>query len=288
MKWDIVVDTDTFNEVDDQFALAYLLASDCNIRAIYAAPFLNTTVQTPAEGMERSYNEISKILSLTGRLDVPAYKGSSTYLPSDTEYVESEAARHLVELSREYSADHRLQVVAIAAITNVASAILMDPSICDRIRVIWLGGNMAGFWSPCEFNLHQDPAAARVLYGSKVPVVSLPCGGVVSDFLTTSPELHFWLDNQNKVCDYLLETIEGFMTKRANNTPWSRVLWDVVAAAYLFNENDWFMRSQIKKAPYVTDDLTVTYPAEGKNIECVFEIFRDRIYQDMVQKLRKY
>lgn len=288
MKWDVVLDTDAFNEIDDQYALAYLLASDCCVRAIYAAPFLNKTVQSPAEGMAKSYAEVVKILSLTGKKNIPVFLGSEKYLPSDTEFVESQAARHLVELSREYSSEKRLQVVSIGAITNVASAILMDPSICDRIRVIWLGGNMAGFWSPWEFNLQQDPASARVIFGSKVPVVSLPCGGVVAEYRTTSPELHYWLDNQNPVCDYLLDMTEFFMSRGEAYFPWSRVLWDVVAVAYLFNEDNCFMRTEIKKAPYVPDDLKITYPENGKDIECVFEIFRDKIYQDMVRKLRTY
>ena len=38
---DVVLDTDTFNEIDDQYALAYMLlsADRLNVKAIYAAPF---------------------------------------------------------------------------------------------------------------------------------------------------------------------------------------------------------------------------------------------------------
>ena len=39
---DMVLDTDAFNEIDDQFAIAYTLRSPerCNLRQIYAAPRL--------------------------------------------------------------------------------------------------------------------------------------------------------------------------------------------------------------------------------------------------------
>lgn len=39
---DVVLDTDAYNEIDDQFAIAYLLISNekLNTKAIYAAPFL--------------------------------------------------------------------------------------------------------------------------------------------------------------------------------------------------------------------------------------------------------
>ena len=38
---DAVLDTDTYNEIDDQFAIGYMLRSEdkINLKAIYAAPF---------------------------------------------------------------------------------------------------------------------------------------------------------------------------------------------------------------------------------------------------------
>ena len=65
---DVVVDTDTYNEADDQFALAYLLKNRdrLNLEAIYAAPFLNEKVKSPAEGVEKSAEEIRRILKAAG------------------------------------------------------------------------------------------------------------------------------------------------------------------------------------------------------------------------------
>ena len=42
-KVDAVLDTDAYNEIDDQFAIAYMLRSDekINVKEIYAAPFFN-------------------------------------------------------------------------------------------------------------------------------------------------------------------------------------------------------------------------------------------------------
>ena len=68
---DVVLDTDTFNEIDDQFALAYLIKKSkrLNLKAVYAAPFLNEKSSSPGDGMEKSYDEILKILSLMKRDD---------------------------------------------------------------------------------------------------------------------------------------------------------------------------------------------------------------------------
>ena len=63
---DAVLDTDTYNEIDDQFALAYMVRSydRIHVQAIYAAPFFNANSSSPADGMEKSYREILKLLSL--------------------------------------------------------------------------------------------------------------------------------------------------------------------------------------------------------------------------------
>ena len=46
-KSDVVLDTDTYNEFVDQFALAYLIRSDekLNLKAVYAAPSTMTNPQ---------------------------------------------------------------------------------------------------------------------------------------------------------------------------------------------------------------------------------------------------
>ncbi|MCL1796700.1 MAG: nucleoside hydrolase, partial [Clostridia bacterium] len=63
-KIDMVLDTDAYNEVDDQFALAYALLSPekLNVKAIYAAPFSNDRSTGPEDGMEKSYDEIVRLL----------------------------------------------------------------------------------------------------------------------------------------------------------------------------------------------------------------------------------
>ena len=136
-KVDVVIDTDTFNEIDDQFAVSYLLAcSDrLNLKAIYAAPFFNSHSTSPEDGMIKSYEEVLRLLELTGRTEfVPlTYKGSATYLPDEKTPVLSDAANDLVERAMNYTPENPLYVVAIGAITNVASALLMKPEIAEKI-----------------------------------------------------------------------------------------------------------------------------------------------------------
>ena len=122
---DVVLDTDAFNEIDDQFALCYLLACGEKLRtkALYAAPFSNKKEPAVARGMEQSYEEIGRLLAMMGK-DYPVFRGSDRYLPDEHTPVESEAARDLAQRALSYSPENPLYVIAIGAITNVASAIL--------------------------------------------------------------------------------------------------------------------------------------------------------------------
>ena len=88
-KIDVVLDTDAYNEIDDQFAIAYLLRSSdkLNTKAIYAAPFLNGKSKSPADGMEKSYDEIIKLLKFAG-VKQTVYRGSDSFMASESEPVE--------------------------------------------------------------------------------------------------------------------------------------------------------------------------------------------------------
>ena len=208
---DVVLDTDTFNEVDDQFALSYLLKQGDRLRvkALYAAPFHNEKSAGPADGMEKSYREILTLLPLLGREDLKplVYKGSPRYLPSEGEPVPSPAAEHLARLAAGYTPERPLYVVAIGAITNVASALLLDPSIRDKVVIVWLGGHALTWPRNNEFNLAQDIAAARVVLGCGAAVALLPCMGVVSGFQISKADLETYLKGKNPLCDYLVDTV---------------------------------------------------------------------------------
>ena len=90
-KIDVALDTDTYNEIDDQFALAYLLSSPekMNVKAIYAAPFHNEKSDGPADGMEKSFQEIHRILGLMGREELKerVFRGARSYLADETQPV---------------------------------------------------------------------------------------------------------------------------------------------------------------------------------------------------------
>ncbi len=94
-----VLDTDTYNEVDDQFALAYALlsAEQIDLQAVYAAPFHNQRSSSPGDGMEKSYEEILRVMDKMqiDRAD-DVFKGAPSYLSAADRPVASPAAEDLV------------------------------------------------------------------------------------------------------------------------------------------------------------------------------------------------
>ncbi len=292
---DVVLDTDTANEVDDQYALAYLLRSGNRLRtqAIYAAPFFDRTRRfgnfasdSAEEGMEKSWQEIQAILSLMQREDLAdrVFKGSTRFLDRETVPVLSPAAEDLAARAMAYTSEHPLYVICIGAITNVASALLLNPDIADRIVIVWLAGH-AHDWPDCiEFNLFEDVAASRVVMTSGAALVQVPCMGVVSAFAVTPLELEHFLRGKNALCNYLVDYTIGDTKRTTPDTLWSRPIWDVTAVAWLLGG---FMEDRITKAPCPTYDGRYLFAEDGRCIRYVYHIHRDRLFRDLFEKLSK-
>ena len=285
---DVVLDTDAYNEIDDQFAISYLLKwkEKLNTKAIYAAPFLNSNSVSPKDGMEKSYDEIFKLLSLLDE-KVDVFKGSEKYLDNENTPVISYAAQDLAERVKNYSPQNPLYVVAIGAITNIASAILLNPEVAQNSVVIWLGGHALHYHHTKEFNMYQDVAAARVVMQSGVPFVQLPCMGVVSNFTVSKPELEFWLKGKNPLADYLAENTLKQADSYAKGTAWTRVIWDVTAVAWLLNDSERFMESCIIPTPIPTYDNLYATDFNNYPMRYVYNIKRDALMTDLFRKLTK-
>lgn len=278
-----VLDTDTYNEVDDQFALAYAFLSPEKIQleAVYAAPFYNDRSTGPGDGMEKSYQEILRLLKLLGKSPEGfAFRGSDKYLEDVTKPLRSEAALDLVKKAQNSTPDAPLYVITVGCITNVASALLIDPSIIDRIVVVWLGGNSLYWPTQKEFNLMQDVKAAQVVFNSGVPFVTMPCEPVVSHLLTTIPELEKYLKGKNELSDYLFKTVLDYSNGQA---AWSKVIWDVTAVAWVVNSN--WMPSNLEHSPILTDQVTFSYDHSRHFIRMANNLNRDAIYRDLFGKI---
>ena len=279
----IILDTDAYNEVDDQYTIAYAMLSRdmVEISSINAAPFLNSRSASAGDGMEKSFGEILHITRLTDEkmaAQIPVYRGSERFLSARGEYVESEACENIIRTVME--SDERVYIVAIGAITNVASAIIKEPRICERAVLIWLGGHALDYPDTREFNLRQDILAAQVVFDSPMPLLQIPCNGVCSSFITTVPELEYYLRGGGELCDYLCDITASYTTQPYG---WSKVIWDVTAVACITKPEALDM--VVLPRPYITSDCRYAFDAAREPYVYVRRIRRDPIYADMFLKL---
>lgn len=290
-KIDVILDSDTYNEADDQFAMGMMLHAPekMNVVGITAVPFFNANSTSPADGMEKSYREILHLLELDGREELKerVYRGSLTYLPDEETPVESDAAHFIVETARRYSPEHPLYIVAIGAGTNVASAILFDrETMVNNTVIVWLSGHAKDWPDTKEFNMYQDVAAARIIFGCGVPLVQLPCMGVVSAFTISRLEFEHWLKGKNPLADYLATyTVNDTEKGKLHGLPWARCIWDVTAVAWLLNEDHKLMRSYLLPAPIPQYDGTYSFDPRRHPIRYVYHIERDRLCHLLFTKL---
>lgn len=277
----IILDTDAYNEIDDQFAIAYAMRCPESIEllSINAAPFLNSRSTDPGDGMEKSYHEIFNIMHLTDpAAKIPVYRGSTAFLTDKKTPVESEAANNIINTV--LAAEEPIYVVAIGAITNVASAIIKCPEICSKMTVIWLGGHALHWPNTREFNLRQDVAAAQVVFDSKVPLALIPCNGVCNFLATSVPELQYYLGGKNELCDYLVKIVAAYTNKPY---AWSKVIWDVSAIALLTVPGA--LDTVILPTPILTNDCYFANDTARHPFIYVRNLKRDAIFAHLFRKL---
>ncbi len=281
----VLLDTDTYNEVDDQFAVVHALLSGetIDLEAITAAPFFNQRSESPADGMEKSFEEIDRLLTRLGVTERDrVFRGSTSYLRDTDTPVESDAATAIVERAHART-DQPLYVCAIGALTNVASALLIDPTIVERIVVVWLGGQPTHSPTAREFNLMQDVVAAQILFDCGAPVVQIPCRGVASHLLTTIPELAHYVEPHGAIGRFLFETYE---TYRANQFARSKEIWDIAATAWLIDPT--WVPSAIVPSPILSERLTWSVDARRHGIRIADAVNRDAIFGDLFTKLEEF
>lgn len=279
-KINIILDTDTYNECDDQFALSYLIKSKdlFNIEAITVAPYSHTKRDVKVrDSQELSYNEILKICNwLNFDTDNKVFKGSMDYIQNGYDE-KNNAVNKIIEIALK---NNKTYILGIGAITNIALAIKKEPKIVNKIEIIWLGGNELGYKDNLEYNFRQDVEAVKIVFESKVKLTIHPCKNIVSELRIDINTLKKYLENKSELCNYL---IERFYNDGYHSVQESRVIWDISVIAYMINKN-WFETEQIS-CPNIRKDTSYEVTDNRHNITFVTKLDRNKIYEDLFNKL---
>ncbi|HYI55385.1 MAG TPA: nucleoside hydrolase [Microlunatus sp.] len=205
----VVIDTDAKNEADDQYAVVHaLLSPSLDVRGVIPAHF---GTWRSDRSMSDSRAEVDLLLELMGRPgQVPVADGAAAAIPDEHTPADSPGARLIIAESRLATVEDRLYVAFLGPLTDMASAILLDPSLVNRpITVIWIGGeghDGLGLPRKTEFNLSNDIAAANVVFDSGVTVWQVP-RPVYSLVSVSYTELEEKIGGTSELADYLIRQL---------------------------------------------------------------------------------
>ncbi len=231
----VVLSTDVGNEIDDQWAIVYLLAQpEFDVRGILSAH----APSLPEPSAHASYLILKDVVERRMGLHVhpPLLEGSSLQIRDRAR--PSAAATFLIQESRSFTPENRLTVVVIGAATDVSSALLMDATLADRIRVVAMALKDFTPNGAHEYNEENDPRAWQVLLASRVPL-AVGTGETCERYLSLSyAEARTMLVGHGPVAEWLWSEYQVWYFRQVKplrvadfSKPW--VIWDVITLAYL-------------------------------------------------------
>lgn len=288
-KKPIIIDTDP--GVDDAASLFWVITNGSfDIRAI--------TIANGNVGLDACGRNALRILEACNRPDIPVFKGAHRPIlrkPMDAAWVHGMdglgdagfaepviqmqpgfAPAEIARIARE--SEEPVTILALAPLTNIALAILLEPDLKSHVeKILFMGGaiRVPGNESPvASFNPAIDPEAVKIVYNSGIPVVQLGLD-VCDQIRQTDDDLARIEAAGNRVGDFIIRMLHHIRQKsvrkifgpdgsiageqKASSKPGEIGLNDLTATAYLINP-DWF------KTEHVTIDIDTTGLCPGQTV----------------------
>ncbi len=208
----VLLDTDIGDDIDDALALALALRS----------PEIELTGVTTVFGDTRLRARLAKhLLHVFERDDIPVAAGISVpmlarhrpsgvpqaaILAASDEQVISNCSGPELIIEKAMAYPGRLTLLCIGPLTNIATALQMEPHLFMAIRSIIMMGGTSGILWP-EWNARSDARAAQIVLAAGIPITLLG-----------------W--NITTRCQLRASDIERL---RAHNTPRTRLLSELIA-----------------------------------------------------------
>ena len=283
----VILSTDVGNEVDDQWAVAYLLVSpEFDVLGIISAQA--PTVSPPSA--HTTYlvllDEVENRLKMNAH--PPLFEGSSQPLADMRTPRLNRGVDFIMLSSKRFSKDNRLTIFTIGAATDVASALLKDPTIADRIQIVAMGFNG---WTKGgdEYNVLNDIKAWQVILQSDVPVV-VGCADVCrANLALTLDQARDLVSRRGPVGMWLWEDFEAWYYRFVKpvrqddfSNPW--IIWDIITMAYTLE----MTTQDIHPRPTLRDDAGFDHPQTNKTITWITDVDEGRLWADFIDKLETY
>jgi len=278
-KVPLILDTDIGNDIDDSWALAFLL--EC--------PEIALKYITAATGdTEYRARVIAKMLQAANRVDIPIGMGRPTHPNEKTveEWVEDfewetypgplphNGIDEMVRMAMDMEGEPT--ILSIGPMTNIAEALEMEPAFARRCNLVAMSGSIemqldGRVGQIAEWNIQNDIAAAQKVYSAPWKSIRITpldsCGALRLD----GDDLRKVRESDNPLTQTLMESVDCWFDKMAIKKRWpetSPILFDVVAA-YLCFETE--MLNMVRMNLLIDDQGYMRFSDQGAPVECALD-----------------
>jgi len=272
----VLISSDTATEVDDQHAIVYALLAPERflIEGFVGTHFGESGGPT---GAQKSCDEISTILEKMGFEDTFAIRKGGDPLQYTTKAEQSAGADFIVQRAHAEE-DQPLYVMGLGAATDIASAYLKDPSIKDRIVVVWHGRTK---WpdKAWNFNVHNDLKAAQVLFRSQLPLILFDTG----TFLYCP-----YAESTKRIspCGRIGKYLHEIRSRKPRFQSDDKAMFDMGDIAFALNAS-WCKWEEVD-APDVRVDYSYDFSVNHGPIIRVYDVDRLAVFEDFYQRLKDF
>ena len=285
-KTKVILSTDVGNEIDDQWAVTYLLLQP-RFEVLGVMSAHAPTIPAPAG--QTSYRILVDVIEnrLGMKSHPPLIEGGSTPLENEKTPQPSPAVTFLIKTSKQFAANNRLTVLMIGAATDVASAILIDPTIVDRIRVVQMGFHDEKGGD--EFNIANDAHAVKAILASKVPLVVGPGNVCRANLSLTFAQAREMLAGRGVIGAWLWEEYQAWYFRyvkplRVNDfsKPW--VIWDDIALAYVLG----MTKQHDLPRPRLRENMTFEQIQTDQVVTWITDVDEQQMWTDFLRLVDQY
>lgn len=298
----VIVDNDFSGDPDGLFQLAHLLLSpSVEVRAIIGS-HLNANdgfdrSKTQADNAAKNARDLIQVMSVAKT--VPVLAGSNTAMVNDSTPVKNEAVNTIIREAMRTDTKLPLYVVCGAGLTEIASAVLTNPQIADKLTLVWIGGpeyaelaTPPPGYSEVEYNLNIDQAAARAVFNrSALPMWQVP-RNVYRQCLLSYAQLLTKVKPRGKTGAYLSGVLETLMGRinRFINIGETYILGDsplvlLTALQSSFEPDPSSSQYVVRQAPRINQAGVYAVNHKGRPIRVYTQLDTQLMFADFFAKL---
>ena len=268
----IILDTDIGDDIDDTWALMYLLgAGKVDLKLIVTA----------CDDTETKVKLVARMLEAVGRTDIPIGKGLKTSnkeinqlswidkysLDSYKGKVHEDGVQTMIEMIR--NAKEPIILCVIGPMMNIAKALEIAPDIAQKARVVSMAGSIyIGYGGKegrdCEYNVCRDAESARKVFSAPWEITIIPldtCGTII----LKGDKYRKVAESQSPFAKVVIDNYNIWTNRKHYPRDESSVLYDTLACYCTCSED----AVEIKTLNLSIDKEGKTIPDEnGRPVRC--------------------